>query len=206
MVRTPRFAAEDFVEAAIGLVAEGGPSAATMASIARAVGAPTGSLYHRFDSRAAVMGAMWAALLDELAGILAPPLAAGRPARAALALADWAAARPRPARALLLADLDTVLDAPPEGDTAAAIDAAEARIEAAFDACAARLGLGTDDAAGRARLRFLVIDAPVAALRPALKAGRMPGPGERRLIEELVTLLPAAPGSDDETALAEDAA
>ena len=42
MVRTPRFAAEDFVEAAIGLVAEGGPSAATMASIARAVAIATG--------------------------------------------------------------------------------------------------------------------------------------------------------------------
>ncbi|WP_372024919.1 helix-turn-helix domain containing protein [Tistrella mobilis] len=200
MVRTPRFAAEDFVEAAIGLVAEGGPSAATMTSIARAVGAPTGSLYHRFDSRAAVMGAMWAALLDELAGILAPPLAAGRPAQAALALADWAAARPRPARALLLADLDTVLDAPPEGDTAAAIDAAEARIEAAFDACAARLGIAAEDAGARNRLRFLVIDAPVAALRPALKAGRMPGPGERRLIEELATLLPTAPGIEEDAA------
>jgi AcrR family transcriptional regulator len=200
MVRTPRFSAEDFVEAAIGLVADGGPSAATMASIARAVGAPTGSLYHRFDSRAAVMGAMWAALLDEFADNLTPPLAAGRPAAAALALVDWAAARPRPARALLLADLDTVLDAPPEGDTAAAIDAAEARIEAAFDTCATRIGLATGDAAGRGRLRFLVIDAPVAALRPALKAGRIPGPSERRLIEELVTLLPIAPGLDEEDA------
>ena len=93
-----------------------------------------------------------------------------------------------------------MLDAPPEGDTAAAIDAAEARIETAFDACAARLGLGADDAAGRARLRFLVIDAPVAAMRPALKAGRMPGPGERRLIEELATLLPTAPGIEEDAA------
>lgn len=62
MVRLARYSADAIVQAAIALTAEGGPSAASMAAIAQKIGAPTGSLYHRFDSRAAILATGWVAI------------------------------------------------------------------------------------------------------------------------------------------------
>lgn len=50
----PRAVAHDagaILDAARGLVLEGGPRAAGVAAIAAASGAPVGSIYHRFGSR-----------------------------------------------------------------------------------------------------------------------------------------------------------
>ena len=55
MARPAQFTSEAFVDAAIALVAEGGAGAATLQAIARRVGGPTGSIYHRFESRAAIL-------------------------------------------------------------------------------------------------------------------------------------------------------
>ena len=47
------------MDAAMRLVAEGGPSAATVAGIAGALGAPVGSIYHRFKSRNLLLARLW---------------------------------------------------------------------------------------------------------------------------------------------------
>ncbi|MEJ7734392.1 MAG: TetR family transcriptional regulator [Polyangiaceae bacterium] len=46
--RPAKFDREELLDAALALVAEGGPAALTLAALARAAGAPTGSIYHRF--------------------------------------------------------------------------------------------------------------------------------------------------------------
>ena len=51
MARPPKFDEEQFLAAAGRLIATHGPARATIGAIGRAVGAPTGSIYHRFDSR-----------------------------------------------------------------------------------------------------------------------------------------------------------
>ena len=50
MARPARFTDRDLLEAAATVAAAHGPGAATIQGIAKAAGAPTGSLYHRFPS------------------------------------------------------------------------------------------------------------------------------------------------------------
>ena len=50
---------DDFVDAATRLFAEGGVRALTMNAVAREISAPSGSIYHRFPDRAALLAAMW---------------------------------------------------------------------------------------------------------------------------------------------------
>jgi AcrR family transcriptional regulator len=59
MVRPAKFDESQILDSARGLVAMHGPAAATMSAIARSVRAPTGSIYHRFDSREVLLGEVW---------------------------------------------------------------------------------------------------------------------------------------------------
>src|SRR3982075_2832124 len=55
----PKFDHADFLDAALGLVAERGPVAATVAAVTERLRAPIGSFYHRFSSRDALLGELW---------------------------------------------------------------------------------------------------------------------------------------------------
>ncbi|HEX2283223.1 MAG TPA: TetR/AcrR family transcriptional regulator [Mycobacterium sp.] len=59
MPRPARYTVDDLLDAAADLLAAEGPAAVTMSSVARATGAPSGSLYHRFPTRAALCGELW---------------------------------------------------------------------------------------------------------------------------------------------------
>lgn len=59
MPRPARYSVDDLLDAAAALLAAEGPAAVAMAAVARAVGAPSGSVYHRFPTRAALCGALW---------------------------------------------------------------------------------------------------------------------------------------------------
>jgi len=59
MVRPAKFDEGQFLESARGLVAMHGPASATMSAIARSARAPTGSIYHRFESRDVLLGEVW---------------------------------------------------------------------------------------------------------------------------------------------------
>lgn len=186
MVRTARFSEDSFIEAATALVADGGPAAATMQAIARRVGAPTGSIYHRFESRSAILGAAWNAAYASFTGALAPLLHEGRARDAALAILPWSGEDDRRARFLLLNDPLTLFeDAPPPAPLRAELDRLEEAFDGAFRACVAARGDGTLRDEELARAKFLIFDAPIAILRPhLLKGGPLP-PFVERMIEEL---------------------
>ena len=59
MPRPAIFTLDELLDAAAALVAADGPSAVTMSAVARAAGAPSGSMYHRFPTRAALCGELW---------------------------------------------------------------------------------------------------------------------------------------------------
>jgi AcrR family transcriptional regulator len=167
MVRGSKFDPAEFVDAALVLLSEGGPSAVTMSAIARRSGAPTGSIYHRFPSRSAVVAAAWLRALTDFAGAIEAAL---KPGAAATVLVTWSRAHPREARALFLNAPSDLFDTDPPEELSAAIRAQEARIEAAFEG---RLDAapGPRRAEAFARLRFAVIDGPVALIRPYLQTG-----------------------------------
>ncbi|WP_207480219.1 TetR/AcrR family transcriptional regulator [Arenibaculum pallidiluteum] len=212
MVRLARFSADAFLAAAVAIVAESGPSAATMGAIARRSGAPTGSIYHRFESRAALLATAWTGIHGAFVEAVAPSLRAGDALRAALAITGWARGDADAARFLLLNESGALFDGAPLPDPLRAeIRRQEEELDAAFQAClaaardraAARMErqdggkppdgirVGVDEAAARAR--FLVFDGPIALLRPYLLAGtEIPGHVDR-MIAEMHGAVPVAP-------------
>lgn len=58
MARPARFSPDDVMDAAAAAVQRHGRDA-TLAQVAAALGGPTGSIYHRFDSRDLLMGSLW---------------------------------------------------------------------------------------------------------------------------------------------------
>jgi len=191
MVRLLRFVDEAFVDAAIGLVAEGGPGAATIVAIARRVGAPVGSVYHRFESRADLLAAAWSRIHGGFVARLVPPLEAGRALEAALALADWAREDLRRARFLLLNETGVLLEDAPSAALLAEIGAQEEALDHAFLAGLARSG-DVQEPSHLARGRFIVFDGPIALLKPHLLAGATP-PG---WVDELIAALHFKPAGD----------
>ena len=59
MPRPAKFTEDQILDSALRLVAEGGPGAATIAGIAGLLGAPVGSIYHRFRSRDLLLARFW---------------------------------------------------------------------------------------------------------------------------------------------------
>src|SRR5258705_10840552 len=59
MPRPALFTVDELLDAAAALLAADGPSAVTMSAVARAADAPSGSMYHRFPTRATLCGELW---------------------------------------------------------------------------------------------------------------------------------------------------
>ncbi|NPD70432.1 TetR/AcrR family transcriptional regulator [Lichenicola cladoniae] len=169
MVRTAHFSAQHFIDAAVALVAESGPRAATMQAIAHRVGAPTGSIYHRFKSRSAILATAWNASYGALARVLTPLLQAARPREAALALLPWVGEDRLRARFLLLHEPVSLFeDTPPPELLRKEMEQLESEMDHAFRACVSRIGDGMIREEDLARAKFLIFDAPVAILRSHL--------------------------------------
>jgi AcrR family transcriptional regulator len=57
--RLPKLTRDDILDAALCLVADGGPAAVTIDAIAAALGGNVGSIYHRFPSKSAILATLW---------------------------------------------------------------------------------------------------------------------------------------------------
>ncbi|MCV7244416.1 TetR/AcrR family transcriptional regulator [Mycobacterium mantenii] len=105
------------LDAARGLVLDGGPRAASVAAIAKASGAPAGTLYHRFGNRDGILTAAWLRALERFQQ---RALAAdgGTPLDTAVAMAvaavGFARALPEDARLLLTIRPNDLLDDEPD--------------------------------------------------------------------------------------------
>ncbi|HMR08279.1 MAG TPA: TetR/AcrR family transcriptional regulator [Polyangiaceae bacterium] len=65
MPRAAAFSKDEIAAAAVELAAAGGPGNVTMQGVAAAVGAPSGSIYHRFAGRPELLATVWARCLDD---------------------------------------------------------------------------------------------------------------------------------------------
>ncbi|MEZ4373931.1 MAG: TetR/AcrR family transcriptional regulator [Polyangiaceae bacterium] len=102
--RIAKFSDDQLIEAARQLILEGGPGAATVNAIASRVGAPVGSVYHRFRSRELILAHV---LLDAVAAFQQPYLEfASRPeatpGEIAAHFIEWVVAHPEDAKLLAL--------------------------------------------------------------------------------------------------------
>src|SRR5438874_1945941 len=109
MSRPPRFATSLLLDTAVQLAAESGPSGVTMSAVAAAAGAPSGSLYHRFAGRSALLAEVWLRTVERFQeGYFAAlesspdPCAAGR--AGSRHVVAWSRAHPQEAGLLLYGD------------------------------------------------------------------------------------------------------
>jgi AcrR family transcriptional regulator len=179
MPRPRKFDDEQILAAAGRLIARNGPSGATIGAIAQAVGAPTGSIYHRFDSRDVLLARVWLRAAAAFQTAFFERLAGQEPREAGLAAALYMAQRvrehPREARLLLLHRREDFVDrgwpAPLRWQAAQLAQ----QIEIELRAFTRRL-CGREDVRTVRLITYAVIEAPFAAIRRHVAANESPPP------------------------------
>jgi len=178
-----KFSQEDFLAAALAIVAEQGPSAVTVGSISERLQSPTGSFYHRFASRDVLLGELWLRTVLEFQQGVRAAIDAGDGLRAALHTPAWVREHLDKARLLLLYHRDDFVHGEwPEQlrEGAAALTQGVQTGSARY----ARLVFGRAGAEERPLAQFLLSEVPLAAVRQHLLRREPPPP----LVDDLIRL------------------
>ena len=155
------------LDAARGLVLGGGPRVAGVAAIAKASGAPVGTLYHRFGNRDGILAATWLRALDRFQALAMAATGDGAlDAAVAMALSalDFAREYPDDARLLLMMRPEDLVDAEGGGELAEAIASRNVPLVERLRTLAREL-YGADDARSLDAVQRAVVELPYAAVR-----------------------------------------
>jgi len=177
--RVSKFDEERILSAARWLAATYGPARATIGAISRSLGAPTGSIYHRFASRDVLLATVWLRTAAAFQNALFERLAAAAPREAGLEAALYMAERvredPGEARLLLLHRReDFVGRGWPATFRRRAAQLAQ-QIETELRDFSRRL-CGRDDVRTVRMVAYAVIEAPFAVIRRHIAAKESPPP------------------------------
>lgn len=168
MPRLAKFDEGRILDAAAKLVASRGPNAATVAAIGSALGAPSGSIYHRFRSRDALLGRLWLSkatiFQDRWAAALqiSDPIEAGL--QAALSMPQVVREDINGARVMLLYRREDFVSDEWPSEMKAEAEALGRQVKDGLSDMARRL-FGRDSAVARRTTAFATIDIPYSAVR-----------------------------------------
>lgn len=177
----PAFDHSDFLDAALALAAEHGPAGVTVAAITARLGAPTGSFYHRFVSRDALLGELWLNTVRDFQHGIDAALAAGDGPTAALHTPAWVREHLDAGCLLLLYHRDDFI----HGDWPPALRdevAAHTRRATASLAKFTRATFGRAGPNEVRRMQFALATVPVAAVQRSLRRREKPPP----IVDELI--------------------
>ena len=200
MGRPAKFSDDLILDATAAAIARDGPARATVANIAATVGAPSGSIYHRFDSRDLMFARLWIRTVRRsqpgfIAALADDDLNAG--ARdAVLHVPRWSRSHLSEAVVLLLYRREDLAARWPDELGDELRDLNVDLIRAYKEYCRRRYGT-----AARATLevaRFALFDIPYAAVRHYLAAGEAP---PARLDELIATASATVLDTHDRSAL-----
>ena len=174
---------DSILDAALTVVLDHGAPEATIQAIAAESGAPTGSIYHAFGSREALLARMWVrAARRSQERFLEAAEAPAEPRAAALAAAmsvfDFARERPGDARLLASMRREDLVGTAAEPSLVEELRQLNRPLENAIRDLASRL-VGRADRGAREAVALATIDLPYGAVRRHLGAGRRP-PGSLR--------------------------
>lgn len=106
MPRPAKFDLEQILDAALAVFATDGARGLSIGRIAKLLGAPSGSVYHRFASRDGLVAALWLRAVERFQGGFLAHLSAADPLQGALAAAahvlTWSRENPIESRLLLV--------------------------------------------------------------------------------------------------------
>jgi len=188
MGRKPRYDRDAIISAALDLVVEGGARAATVKAIAERVGAPTGSLYHRFRSRELLLAELWLGVVEGFqAAVLAVIEDVGDPVEAGVAVATnfprWVREHRLEASLLLLHHRHDFVGDEWPGELVERARALEPALDRGLRRLCERL-YGTTETAALRRVRFAVMDIPYGSVHAYVRKGHHPPAELDGLIEE----------------------
>lgn len=180
MGRPAKFTQDQILDAALEVVAEHGPAGATMSAIATRLGAPVGSIYHRFPSRDLLLARLWARGVRRFQEGYIAALEAGDLEAAARHTSRWCREHLAEARVLLLFRREELTGKWPE-ELSAELSGLNREARLALERHAEKYGWE--------RTRFALIDVPYGAVRWHLHMGKPPPPSVDELIAETVRAL-----------------
>jgi AcrR family transcriptional regulator len=186
MPRPAKYDESSILKAAATIVASRGPSAATIAAISHAIGAPSGSIYHRFPTRDELLGRLWlnkaAFFQDRWTTALNKPDAEEAGLAAALSLPRTVREDFKGARIMLLHRREDFLSDTWPAEMQAEAQRLGEQVQDSLAQITRRL-FGRNSAFARQVATFAVLDLPFSAVRRFVAMGRMPPPA----IDDLVT-------------------
>jgi AcrR family transcriptional regulator len=142
-----------------------------MSAVAADLGAPSGSIYHRFAGRDELAAALWLRTVERFqAGFIATLTVGDEPVDAAVAAAcwvvEWAAAHPADAALLTRYRREDLIHGDYPEPVRRRADAAKTQLARALGGMARRLDQPLD------RVIFAVVQIPYAAVRASVGSGR----------------------------------
>jgi len=180
MGRKAHFKRDEFMDAALRLVAQGGPGALTVSALAGGMKAPIGSVYHRFPSRDVLLAELWIRAVEQFQRGFLEALACNG-LLASLYTAEWVRKHPNEGCLLLLYRREELLS----GDWPEHLKDDVVRLSRELDSgirsfAQKRFGSLTKESLRRST--FALVDVPLAAVRQYLQE-RQPPPG---IVDELI--------------------
>ncbi len=180
MGRKAHFKRDEFMDAALKMVAQGGPGALTVSALASGMKAPIGSVYHRFPSRDVLMAELWIKAVEQFQSGFLEALARNG-LLASLYTVEWVRKHPNEGRLLLLYRREELLS----GDWPEPLKEDVARLSRELDSgirsfAEKRLGSLSEETLRRAT--FALVDVPLAAVRQHLQEGKPPP----EIVDELI--------------------
>lgn len=173
MGRNAHFKNEQFVESALKIAAEQGPTAVTIAAVAREVGAPVGSVYHRFLSRDVLLAEVWLQVVASFQEGFLKVLNSDEGLQAALHTPRWVRLNPAEARILLLYRREELVSGDwPEGLREWAMEIAQQLNEGIHKYV--KRTFGRANRRELDRTIFALIDVPYAAVLRYIRQGKKP--------------------------------
>lgn len=187
--RPPKFTQDTIVDAAMKLAAEHGTANITMQAIAAELGAPSGSLYHRYPSRDHLLADLWLrAVADFQAALFVRLDQCDDPLESACAAASyfvrWCRENPIVARVLLLFSVTDLKHGDWPTDIKARAERANNELIARMAALERQLGATTSEQ--RRRIRMCIFDLPYGVVRARLGDTRPLRPLDEKLVDEAV--------------------
>jgi AcrR family transcriptional regulator len=196
MPRPAKHNQASILAAAASIVSARGPSAATITAIGTAIGAPNGSIYHRFRSRDELLGRLWLTKAEFFQNRWAEALKRPDPRQAgleaALSLPRAVREDPKGARIMLLHRREDFLSNGWPREMQKEAERLGNQVEDALADVTRRL-FGRNTVSARQVATFAVLDLPFSTVRRFVAAGKPPPP----LVDDLIVSAYLAVIDDD---------
>lgn len=192
MARPPKYSSDQIMDAVLHVLRGHRPDEVSVTAVSDVLGAPSGSIYHRFPSRDALLASVWLRAGEAFSRSFASALGGPDPIEGGLAAVrhqlEWARRRPAEARLFLLHGRAEVGNtAWPPHLLARATRLANELTDSVRTFAAKAPGVSF------ARARFALLDVPQASIRRAVASGSDLDSETQRLVEETVAALLARP-------------